>query len=165
MAAAHAQVGNLGAAERLWEEAAKYPGMMGDAYSNLGALALRRGQPKQALWFLSYAVKRRPHRATIRYNHALALHQLGRSADALNELRVAEAADPSDPGVRFLEGVVALRLGLLQEAAESFRATLVLDPNHEDAKHNLGLLESVVPRGEGTLSFVDGVAGASVVKR
>ncbi len=161
MATANFQAGNLDAAERLFTEAALFPGMLADAYSNLGAIALTRGQPKQALWFLGRAVKRRPGRATIRYNNALALHRLGRDADAANELSAARAADTGDAGVRFLSGVVALRLGLLREAEGHFRATVELDPQHADARHNLILLAPVVaPRGEGSLSFIDAPTGA-----
>jgi Flp pilus assembly protein TadD len=156
LAAAHHRAGNLDMAERLYTDGARFPGMLGEAYSNIGAIFLDKGDPKQALWFLSRAAKRRPNKANVRYNHALALHLLGRGADALNELRAAEAADPRDVGVRFLAGVVALRLGLLHDAAASFQAALELDPQHADARHNLALLEPVVrPRREGELSFAE----------
>jgi Flp pilus assembly protein TadD len=157
MASAHYAAGNLDLAERFFNDAAHYPGMLGDAYSNLGAIAMRRGDVKQALWYLSRAAKRRPEKAGIRFNHALALHKLGRSADALNELRAAEQIDRQDVGVRFLAGVVCLRLGLLREAEEYFRAILKLDPGHKEARHNLALRESIVsPKDEGSLSLVNG---------
>ena len=101
--------------------------MMGEAYANLGAIALRRGDARQALWYLTRAVRRRPDRATIRYNHALALHLLGRDPEALDQLRVAADADPADAGVRFSR-VVALALGKFDDAAESFKAAVELDP-------------------------------------
>ena len=90
--------------------------MRADALSNLGALALKRGEPRQALWYLQRAAKGAPAKPGVRYNHALALHRVGRDGEALSELRAAEAADPADAGVRFLAGVVALRLGLIDEA-------------------------------------------------
>jgi Flp pilus assembly protein TadD len=127
--------------------------MLPDAYANLGAIALKEGKAKEALFFLSRAAKRRPHKAQIRYNHALALRALERHAEALNELRAAQAAAPNDAGIHFLAGVVALRLGLLVEAERDFRESLRLDPQHEDARHNLALLEPVVrPRQEGAVS-------------
>ncbi len=141
MAAAYAQAGDLDRAQRWFDEAAQLPGMMGEAYANLGAIALRRGDPRQALWYLSRAVRRRPDRATIRYNHALALHLLARDGEALDELRVAADADPADAGVRFFAGVVALALGKLDEATESFKAAVELDPGFDDARDNLALLE------------------------
>jgi Flp pilus assembly protein TadD len=154
LAAAHFRAGNLEQSERLFTEAAQLPGMLGEAYGNLGAIALARGQAKQALWFLSYAAKRRPNRALIRYNRALALHQLGREAEAANELVAAAEADPRDAGVRFLAGVVSLRLGLLKEAGAHFQAAVALEPTHADARHNLAVLAPVIgPRRESELSL------------
>jgi tetratricopeptide (TPR) repeat protein len=154
LGAAQYEAGNLDAAERMFSEGSRYPGMMGEAYSNLGAIALRRGNAKEALWLLSRAAKKRPGKATVRYNYAMALHTSNRHAEALNELRTAVTLDPTDGGVRFFAGVVELRLGLIREAEESFREALRLDPRNEDARHNLALLEPLVkPRREGSLSF------------
>jgi Flp pilus assembly protein TadD len=156
MAAAHAEAGNIEAAERLFAEAARFPGMRADALSNLGALALKRGEPKQALWYLQRAAKGAPGKAVVRYNHALALHRVGRDGEALSELRAAETADPSDAGVRFLAGVVSLRLGLIDDALASFQEAVRIDPQHEDARHNLALLEPLGRGQEGSLSFENG---------
>ena len=60
LAAAYAQAGELDKAERLFNDAGQFPGLLAEAYGNLGAIALRRGDPRQALWFLSRAAKRRP---------------------------------------------------------------------------------------------------------
>src|SRR5205823_10240913 len=43
LGAAYYQSGRLDAAERMFTEAARYPGMLGEAYANLGAIATRRG--------------------------------------------------------------------------------------------------------------------------
>jgi tetratricopeptide (TPR) repeat protein len=153
LGAAQYEAGNLDAAERMFAEGSRYPGMMGEAYSNLGAIALRRGNAKEALRLLGQAAKKRPGKATVRYNYAMALYGANRPADALNELRTAVTLDPADGGVRFFAGVVELRLGLIREAEESFREALRLDPRNEDARHNLALLEPLVrPRREGSLS-------------
>ena len=158
LGAAQYEAGNLDAAERMFAEGARFPGMMGEAYSNLGAIALRRGNGAQALALLKQAAKKRPGKATVRYNYAMALYTANRHADALNELRTAATLDPSDGGVRFFAGVVELRLGLIHEAEESFREALRLDPRNEDARHNLALLEPIVrSRREGSLTFGDGV--------
>ncbi len=152
---AYYEAGNLAAAERWFTDASKYPGMSGEAYGNLGVIALKRGQPKEALWFLSRAAKRRPQRALVRFNHALALYSNDRAADALNELHAAQQLEPSDSGIQFFAGVVALRLGLLQEAERCFRDALRLDPHNDDARHNLSLIEPLVrPSHEDKLDFV-----------
>jgi Flp pilus assembly protein TadD len=148
------EAGNFNAAERWFTEASKVPGMLGEAYGNLGVIALRRGQPKEAQWFLSRAAKRRPQRALLRYNYALALFSNNRPEDALNELHAAQALEPGDAATQFFTGVVALRVGLVSEAERCFREALRLDPQNEDARHNLALLEPLVrPAREERLSL------------
>jgi tetratricopeptide (TPR) repeat protein len=145
LGASYYAAGKLDAAERMFTEGARFPGMLPDAYSNLGAIAMRKGDPKQAIWFLSRAATRRPGKAGVRYNYALALTAVQRYDDALREVTAATAAAPQDPEIRFFSGVVALRMGRLADAASAFQETLRLDPNHQSAKHNLALLESLRP--------------------
>ncbi len=99
LGSAYYQSGRLDAAERMFTEGARYPGMLGDAYSNLGAIAVRRGQVKEALWFLSRAAQRRPGKAQVRYNYGLALRAAERFEDALGELQAAVKIDPNDADV------------------------------------------------------------------
>jgi len=154
---AYYDAGNLAAAERWFTEASKYPGMLGEAYGNLGVIALRRGQSKEAQWFLSRATKRKPQRALLRYNYALALFGNNRPEDALNQLHVAQGLEPNDALIQFFTGVVALRAGMLAEAERCFREALRLDPQNEDARHNLALLEPLVrPTREMRLTLGDG---------
>jgi Flp pilus assembly protein TadD len=152
LGASYYEAGRLDVAERMFTEGARFPGMLGDAYSNLGAIAIRRGDAKQAIWFLSRAATRRPGKAGVRYNYALALTAVQRYDDALREVTAATAAAPQDPEIRFFSGVVALRMGHLADAAAAFQETLRLDPNHQNAKHNLALLDSLRP-SEGEASF------------
>ena len=153
LGSAYYLAGRLDAAERMFTDAARYPGMLADAYSNLGAIAVRRGQVKEALWFLSRAAQRRPGKAQVRYNYALALRAAERYQDALGELDAAVKIDPNDAELRFVSGVVALRLGRASEAAAHFQEALRIDPRHEDARHNLALLESVKGRSEEAFTF------------
>jgi tetratricopeptide (TPR) repeat protein len=146
------EAGRLDAAERMFTEGARFPGMLGDAYSNLGAIALRRGNQKEALWFLSRAATRRPGKAGVRYNYALALTAAQRYDEALREITAATGAAPQDAEIRFFSGVVALRMGRLADAATAFQETLRLDPNHENARHNLSLIESLRP-SEGSFTL------------
>jgi tetratricopeptide (TPR) repeat protein len=166
LASAHADAGNLDLAERFFTAGLAFPSVRADALGNLGALALRRGDLKQALSLLDRAAKLRPERALIRFNHAMALHRVGRHVEALGELQTAETLDPTDASVRFFAGVVALRLGLLDEAANSFKDTLALQPGNEDARHNLNLLAAMGLGREGALSFrtADG-AGTLLIDR
>jgi tetratricopeptide (TPR) repeat protein len=153
LGSAYYLAGRLDAAERMFTEGARYPGMLGDAYSNLGAIAVRRGQVKEALWFLSRAAQRRPGKAQVRYNYALALRAAERFEDALGELDAAVKLDPKDAELRFVSGVVALRLGRASEAEAHFQEALRIDPGHKDAQHNLALLEGVRGRSEAAYTF------------
>lgn len=143
LATAYAEAGRPNAAERMFLEAARIPGVQADAYSNLGALAYRRGQVKEALWFLSRAARRRAGKADVRFNYGVALLAAARPADARSELAAAVTLAPEDPEIHFVSGVVALRLGQTQEAAAQFREAVRLDPRHEKARHNLALLDSL----------------------
>jgi tetratricopeptide (TPR) repeat protein len=153
LGASYYAAGRLDAAERMFTDAERFPGMLGDAYSNLGAIAFRRGQLKEALWFLSRAAKRHPGKAGVRYNYALALSSATRLDDALREVTAAVTVAPDDAEIRFFSGVVALRMGRLADATAAFQQTLRIDPAHDDAKHNLALLESLRPASESEASF------------
>lgn len=140
LGAVYHQAGNLQAAERMFIDAAQFPHLRAEAWSNLGAVMVEQGRAKEARWFLMRASRSRPNKAGIRYNYAVLLRALNLHADALNELHAAAEFEPTDPQIRFAAGVVALRLGLLREAEEQFRTTLALDPSHAGAAHNLKLL-------------------------
>jgi Flp pilus assembly protein TadD/TolB-like protein len=153
LGASYYQAGRLDAAERMFTEGERYPGMLGDAYSNLGAIAIRRGKVKEALWFLSRATQRRAGKAGVRYNYALALRAAQRYQDALYELDAATRSDPNDAEIRFMSGVVALNLGRATEALAHFQEALRIDPAHESARHNVALLQSLKPPAESSYSF------------
>ncbi|HET6284373.1 MAG TPA: tetratricopeptide repeat protein [Polyangia bacterium] len=164
LGATYYEAGRLDSAEKSFTEGARYPGMLGDAYSNLGAIAIRRQQPKDAIWFLSRAAKRRPDKPGVRYNYALALNALGRFDDASRELVAAAASAPTDPEIHFLSGVVALRQGRVLEAQGHFQETLRLRSDHEAARHNLALLEELQPSTSET-SLSIGTLGGSRAPR
>src|SRR5258708_21035259 len=135
-------------------DAARVAGVQPDAYSNLGAIAYRRGDVKQALWFLSRAAKRRPGKASVRFNYALALEAAERHVDAAAELIAAAGVAPDDAEIRFVSGVVALRMGNTKDAESHFREATRIDPRHEKARHNLALLESLhTPGAEGSFTL------------
>ncbi len=100
---------------------------------------------------------------SIRYNHALALHGLGRETEALDEVHAAAAAEPDDPDVQFVAGVVALKLGRTEEARQSFARAVAIDPHRSDAAHNLALLDAAPQAAPPSLSTegpaADGASG------
>lgn len=74
------------------------------------------------------------------FNQALALLQSGKTADALSVIDDAIAAGAHDPALYNLKGLAAGELGRNQEAEDSFRAVIRLNPNVAMGYNNLGVL-------------------------
>lgn len=127
-------------AENVFGDALQFRRYIGEAWTNLGAIAYRRGDLAKAHWYLSRAVSRVPNRPKAHYNYALVLSAKKERDRALDELRIASDLDDADPESRYLAGVILLRLGRLDEARLRFEEALKRNPNHADAKHNLALL-------------------------
>lgn len=70
-----------------------------------------------------------------------ALYESGRYPEAAAVFRAAEFA-----GKDYDLGTALARAGQLKEAADAFDAALVIDPNDEDARFNLALVESRMKR-------------------
>jgi tetratricopeptide (TPR) repeat protein len=147
LAGAYMDAGNDGKAEQVLLGAAEFhPRHIGEAWTDLGALALKRGDLTTATWYLSRAVERSPTRPKAHYNYALLLNALKQRDRALSELKSASELDPEDPECHYLAGVIYLRLGRLAEARLEFAEALKRRPTHADAKFNLALLEDLERR-------------------
>lgn len=66
-------------------------------FSNLGAIALQRDQPDQAILWLEQALAVEPNHARALANYGMALHQLNRGEEAIDTFRRALASDPTIP--------------------------------------------------------------------
>jgi len=64
-------------------------------FSNLGAIALQRQQPEQAIPWLERGLALDPSHARCLVNYGMALHQLGRGQEAIAAFRRSLASDPS----------------------------------------------------------------------
>ena len=74
------------------------------------------------------------------FNQALGLLQSGKTEDALSVIDDAIAAGARDPALYNLKGLAAGELGRNQEAEDSFRTVIRLDPNVAMGYNNLGVL-------------------------
>ena len=63
--------------------------------------------------------------------------QMGRPSDASREFSVALTASPNDPQALTNYGAALYALGRGEEAAETFRTALGIDPCNFDARNNL----------------------------
>jgi Flp pilus assembly protein TadD len=152
LGAAYEESGQDQKAEAVFQEAQQFRRYLGEAWINLGAIAYRRGDLSKAFWYLSRAVTKVPLRPKAHYNYALVLDAKKDREHALDELKVAGELDPQDAEVRYLAGVILLRLGRLDEAKKEFEEALKRRPEHADAKHNLALLKDLDRRYGGERS-------------
>ena len=95
-----------------------------ETYANLAAFAIARGDLPVALKLSRIACTFRPVPDGARYNQALALHRVGRSAEAASALIRVLVGNPSDAGTRRLLARILLEknrrdvaFALLAEAA------------------------------------------------
>ncbi|MDX2041152.1 MAG: tetratricopeptide repeat protein [Acidobacteriota bacterium] len=68
------------------------------------------------------------------------LIQAQRYKEAIEEFRLAVAADPNDPTIRLNLGSTFAQLGQRQEAREQLAAAVQLDPNNAKANYNLAMV-------------------------
>jgi type IV pilus assembly protein PilF len=78
------------------------------------------------------------HRARVHTELAAAYYERGNLGVALEELRIAAAADPRYATAQGLFGVVYMELREPKLAEESFKRALDLAPNDADINHNYG---------------------------
>jgi tetratricopeptide (TPR) repeat protein len=152
LGAAYQEAGDDARAEAIFQEAQQFKRYLGEAWTNLGSLAYRRGDLAKANWYLSRAIVRAPSRPKAHFNYALVLSAKKDRERALDELKIAGDLDPQDPEIRYLAGVILLRMGRLDEAKAQFAEALKRSPEHADAKHNLALLDDLERRYGGERS-------------
>lgn len=144
----YVEMGQDAAARRIFMKAQRFPAWKGEAFNNLGAIALRSNRVAQGLWYLKRAVQKNGRRARYRYNLALALSKTHAAHEALDEIDLAIELAGDQSESHYLRGVVLLKLGRAEEARIAFRKTLSLWPEHSDAQHNLGVLDAMKQRIE-----------------
>jgi len=75
------------------------------------------------------------------FQKGLAALKENRMEDALAELTKAEREHPDDARMHNFRGIVLVRLGKNEEAANEYREAIRLDPQMEEAYRNLGFLK------------------------
>ncbi|SFM12437.1 CheR family methyltransferase [Methylobacterium pseudosasicola] len=90
-----------------------------------------------------------------------ALADAGETGAAWRLLLGALERDPTDPALRFYEGLLARTLGRDVEAERAFRAALYLDRGFVMAHYHLGLLLMALGRGEEAARALDNAVALS----
>jgi tetratricopeptide (TPR) repeat protein len=143
LGSAYASAGNDDKAIRIYLQAQRFPRYLPECYSNLGALYYKSGKNDEALWYLRAAAVKRPANPRIHYNYGLALSKARARDKALVEFMRATQLDPSEAEFQYALGVALLRIGRLDEAEQAFLATVKIDADHENARHNLHLIDEL----------------------
>lgn len=92
---------------------------------------------------------KKPDDPVVRYNLATALYQVDEYREAAQELEKSIDAAKDDAmkaNAYYNYGNTQYRLGLFEEAIESYQKALELNPDDEDAKYNLEFLEKLKNR-------------------
>lgn len=127
----HWQAGRLPLAEQKFAAALALAPGRPSVLTNLGAVRLRLGRPREALELLQEAVEKEPDNAEALGYCGTALAELGDPAHALPLLERALAVDASRGALWRLRGSVLVELGRPEDAAQSFREALVRGENPE----------------------------------
>lgn len=110
-----------------------------DYLSNLGG-ALRNNRKMEAAFAaLKMAINQDPKHLDARLNFAVALADVGKSADSLSLFSDLREEHPKDARVTFHMAEVQRQLGLFEESINSYEKTIKLDPNHSFNLSNLAL--------------------------
>jgi tetratricopeptide (TPR) repeat protein len=138
-----AEGGNYERADKVLGEAQQFKQYLGEAYNNLGAIAIKREDYSRAGGYLRRALIRLPDRPRVRYNYGLSLAGLRQFDKALEQFRLAIKLDPIEPEYHFAAGVTLLRLGRVDEAETRFRHAVVVGDGHAGAARNLALIDEM----------------------
>ena len=107
---------------------------------NMGSLLLEAGRHQESLQAYEQAQQLGYDFPGLRYQRGIALHVLGRRAEAHREFELALTETPVVPSreaVLALKGRVALEMGQVDEAMADLQAALKLDPRHRKARRGL----------------------------
>ncbi|MDQ1314260.1 MAG: hypothetical protein QG662_369 [Pseudomonadota bacterium] len=109
---------------------------------NIGSMLLGAGRYAEALEAYEKARQLGYDFPGLRYQRGIALHVLGRRAEAHREFELALEETPVLPRreeVLALKGRVALEMGQVDAAMADLEAALELDPRHQKARVDLGM--------------------------
>lgn len=117
----------------------------------LGALALARGMPIQAVEHYRKAVEWDPSSAATHHDYAVALSKLNRPREAVEQMQTACRLEPTNAEFEYKLGLGWNELGDMEKATECLQAAVRLDPKQASAWYNLGLALNSTGRTEEAL--------------
>jgi tetratricopeptide (TPR) repeat protein len=126
-----------------------------EAESFLGLGLMHLGDIPAAIATLRHAVQLHPAQASAHLDLALALEEVPEGQEeAVTEFRAALAAKPDAPETEASLGELLLRMGRLPEAEQTFRRSLHLNPDLQEAHYGLArVLKSGKQNTEADIEF------------
>ncbi len=131
---AHLETGNLAAAELEYQKSLNSDSTFAKAYSNLGLIAVRRGDINTAGQYFIKAIQMDPYTLEPYFNYATVLIERQQFQAALNILLSAREVQPLNDFVHLKVGLTLYQLGRKDEALVSIEESMKLNPDNEDAK-------------------------------
>jgi predicted O-linked N-acetylglucosamine transferase (SPINDLY family) len=151
----HHQRGELDLAEELYSRILERHPTHPDALHLRGVLACQRGQHAAGVAFITQAIEANPPQATYFLNRGIALRDLQRPQEALEDFEHAVRLDPGNAAVFRNRGITLRDLGRLEEALASYDHAIRLNPNAAEAYFNRGNLLRDLRRHEEALADYD----------
>jgi polyferredoxin len=111
-----------------------------------GEFQAERGDFAGAAAHFRAALELMPNAGFVRYNLAVMLGALGRSAEAVAEYQQAARLQPSDPDIQNNLGFALAGQGHAADAEVCFRRAIEIRPDHADAHFNLARLLTIQSR-------------------
>ncbi|MCS6860099.1 MAG: tetratricopeptide repeat protein, partial [Abditibacteriales bacterium] len=118
----------------------------------LGTFYMDRGQTETALTYFRRAVSWDQNSAALRSPLAIALSALGKTAEAVKELKTACRLAPHDAGLHYNLGLALAETNDLRAAAAALERAVQLDPTFARAWYNLGLARDALGQPDAALA-------------
>eukprot|EP00913_Durusdinium_trenchii_P023316 g21894.t1 len=151
---AHHRAGNLDAAERGYREILRVDPAHADALHLMGAAAVQRGEPHQAIDWFQRAIEHAEPSALLLNNLGTALRDTGRLKDAIEAFRRASTIAPEFAGARWNLAMGLEAIGNIDEAIHEYRAAIANDPQFAEAYLRLGCLLKARGDSESALTLL-----------
>jgi protein O-GlcNAc transferase len=154
-ARALSQQGQLSAAASMCRAVLELQAGHVDALMLSAEIAVREGDPEQAIQLYSNVVRLQPKYAMASYKRGNVLNGCGRLEAALASYDLAVALDPSHADAFCNRGTVLERMNRMDEALASYNRAVVLNPGDAFAYFNRGTLLLRLGRAEEALASLD----------
>lgn len=136
---------NLAAAELKYKQALAADSTLAAAHNNLGLISTRRNKIREANMHFYRGVKADPTYLDNYLNMATGYLETGQPLEAVNTLKYAAMRHPLNDMVHFKLGGALAEAGLIDEAVQSLRQSLELNPGNVDAREALKQMQDHAP--------------------